>query len=149
MIRGSGTTPKDGNPLCFITGDHNYQLQVEVDEDAGATGGLLLFYSDRLFAGLGFSDTSLLEYGKGETSSFPKPKAIGRHYFLRLRLNHDVMTTWYSPDGVTWTKHWMQCEGSGYHHNVAGGFLSLRPALFAGGTGSVRFRNFQYRALPE
>jgi xylan 1,4-beta-xylosidase len=42
----------------------------------------------------------------------------------------------------------MQFEVSGYHHNVAGGFLSLRPTLFATGAGEVRFKNFKYRALP-
>ena len=39
-------------------------------------------------------------------------------------------------------------EVSGYHHNVAYDFLSLRPALYASGDGEVRFRNFKYRALP-
>ena len=39
-------------------------------------------------------------------------------------------------------------EVSGYHHNVAGEFLSLRPAIYAAGEGDVRFRNFIYRALP-
>jgi hypothetical protein len=42
----------------------------------------------------------------------------------------------------------MQFEVSGYNHNVAGGFLSLRPALLAAGLGEVRFRNFRYQALP-
>jgi hypothetical protein len=42
----------------------------------------------------------------------------------------------------------MQIEVSGYNHNVADGFLSLRPSLLATGTGEVRFRNFKYRALP-
>jgi hypothetical protein len=42
----------------------------------------------------------------------------------------------------------MQFEVSGYHHNVAGGFLSLRPALLATGAGEVRFRNFKYHTLP-
>ena len=39
-------------------------------------------------------------------------------------------------------------ELSGYHHNVAYEFSSLRPALYAAGTGEVRFRRFTYRALP-
>ena len=57
------------------------------------------------------------------------------------------MTLWYSADGKEWVLHWMQIEVSGYHHNVADGFLSLRPSLYAGGTGAVRFRDFRYRAL--
>jgi hypothetical protein len=38
-------------------------------------------------------------------------------------------------------------EVSGYHHNVRGGFLMLRPGLYAGGQGEARFRNFTFRAL--
>jgi hypothetical protein len=30
------------------------------------------------------------------------------------------------------------------HHNVLGGFLDLRPAVFAAGSGSTSFRNFCY-----
>jgi hypothetical protein len=39
-------------------------------------------------------------------------------------------------------------EVSGYHHNVMYDFLSLRPAIYAAGTGEVRFRSFRYRVLP-
>jgi xylan 1,4-beta-xylosidase len=39
-------------------------------------------------------------------------------------------------------------EVSGFHHNVFGGFLSLKIALFASGGGDVRMRHFRYRAIP-
>jgi len=113
-----------------------------------AAAGLRVFYSERLFAGLGFSKDTMFEYGKGDVASFPKHVPLGRRFFLRLRNEHHVLTTWYSPDGKAWTKHWMQFEVSGYHHNVAGPFLSLRPALFVLGAGEARFRNFRCRALP-
>ena len=58
------------------------------------------------------------------------------------------MTVRYSPDGVKWEKLGTQMEVSGYHHNVAYDFLSLRPALYASGDGEVKFRDFKYRALP-
>jgi hypothetical protein len=38
-------------------------------------------------------------------------------------------------------------EVSGYHHNVAYDFLSLRPAIYAAGAGEARFRRLRYRAL--
>lgn len=61
--------------------------------------------------------------------------------------NAIIRTT--SPDERWWSKgHATLVEGpdarmevSGYHHNVAYDFLSLRPALYAAGTGEVRFRN--------
>ena len=146
-LRARGFNPNEGAVLSFITGEHDYEMQVEVEIDPGATGGLLVFYSERLFAGLALSDTHLLEDGKGDTSSFAKPVQIGRRFFLRLRLRDGIMTTWHSPDGEAWTRHWMQFEVSCYHHNVAGAFLSLRPALFAGGEGEVRFRDFRFRVI--
>ena len=57
------------------------------------------------------------------------------------------MTFHTSPDGKTWTKYDTQMEVSGYHHNVAYDFLSLRPGLYASGNGKVRFRNFKYQTL--
>ena len=39
-------------------------------------------------------------------------------------------------------------EVSGYHHNVAYDFLSLRHAIYAAGQGEARFRNFTYRERP-
>ncbi len=148
VLKAGGTSPKDCTRLTAIAGDRAYEMQVEVDCDDGAAAGLLVFYSERLFAGLGFSKDQILEYSKGDTTSFPKQTPLGRHYFLRLRNDRHIVTLWYSVDGERWTKHWLQCEVSGYHHNVAGGFLSLRPALIASGSGEVRFRNFQYRVLP-
>ncbi|HVU17113.1 MAG TPA: family 43 glycosylhydrolase [Candidatus Didemnitutus sp.] len=148
VLRATGTSPKDTCPLTFVTGDPAYEISVEIERDETATGGLLLFYSERLFAGFGFSEANMLEYLKGDTTPFPRPANIGRHFFLRLRNNHHVVTVWYSPEGTNWTKHWMQFEVSGYNHNVAGGFLSLRPALVATGAGEVRFRNFRYQTLP-
>jgi beta-xylosidase len=147
VLQARGNSPKDGTLLNFVTGDHNYEVQVEVDCDAGASAGLLVFYSDRLFAGLGVSDQALLEYRKGDVSFFNRPTQLGRHFFLRLRNANNVVTLWYSADGKEWVRHWMQIEVSGYHHNVADGFLSLRPTLHAAGSGAVRFRNFQYRVL--
>ena len=37
-------------------------------------------------------------------------------------------------------------EVSGYHHNMTDGFMSLRPALFASGSGEVTVRRLTYRA---
>jgi len=148
VLKASGDTPKDGSPLCFINGDQAYEMQVEVDCDDGAKAGLLVFYSERLFGGLGLSKDKLIEYRKGDTQEFNKPIPVGRHFWLKLRNNHQVVTVWYSSDGRKWNQHWMQYEVSGYNHNVADGFLSLRPALLAAGKGEVRFRDFRYRALP-
>jgi len=148
VLKAQGSTPRDASPLELICGDQAYEVQVEVDADAGATGGMLLFYSEKLFAGLALSDIQMIEYRKGDITTFPKPQELGQHFFLRIRNDHNYMTIWHSPDGNNWTRHWMNIEVSGYNHNIADGFLSLRPALLATGKGEVRFRNFKYKALP-
>ncbi len=148
VLKATGTSPKDSSPLACVTGDQAYEIEVEIDRDEGATAGLLLFYSERMFAGLGFSEKQMIEYWKGEVTDFPKPAQIGTRFHLRIRNNHHHVSVWYSPDGVSWAKHWMNFAVSGYDHNVLGGFLSLRPALLATGQGEVRFWNFKYKALP-
>lgn len=147
VVQAFGKTPKDCSPLAFVCGDHAYEAEVEIETTGEASAGLLVFYSERLFAGLGFSPRHMLEHRYGDTFEFDRPAGISSRFHLRLRNDRHVVTVWHSPDGRTWTKHWMQFEVSGYHHNVAGGFLSLRPALYAAGSGEVRYRHFRYRAL--
>lgn len=59
------------------------------------------------------------------------------------------MPFFHSADGVNWTRHGVRFEASGYHANTAGDLLSLRPALFAAGPGTVSFNDFRYRARPR
>jgi xylan 1,4-beta-xylosidase len=148
VVQGLGKTPKDCSPLAFVCGDYAYETEVEIELTGDASAGLLVFYSDRLFAGLGFSRQHLLEHRCGDTYEFDKPSTIGTRFFLRLRNDRHIVTVWHSSDRRQWAKHWMQFEVSGYHHNVAGGFLSLRPAVYAAGSGEIRYRHFHYRALP-
>jgi beta-xylosidase len=77
--------------------------------------------------------------------------AAGPVRALRLRLTNDrnILTIHTSADqGRSWQKFDVQMEVSGYHHNVAYDFLSLRPALYVAGPGEARFSNFTYEALP-
>ena len=49
---------------------------------------------------------------------------------LRLTLREHILTLHHSRDGgASWRKYGTQMEVSGYHHNEAGGFMSLRPAI--------------------
>ena len=148
VIKGKGTAPRDASPLSFVCGDLAYEVEVEMDLDAGAKAGLLVFYNGKLYAGLGYTGTNLVLHRYGtERDATVLPNAP-KHLFMRLRNDRHVVTMWHSLDGRTWTKFDNQIEVSGYHHNVAYDFLSLRPALYAAGKGEVRFRNFKYRALP-
>jgi beta-xylosidase len=62
--------------------------------------------------------------------------------------NHEhIVTIRYSTDGKQWKKFDVQMEVSGYHHNVAWDFLSLRPAIYVAGQGAAVFRDMRYEAI--
>lgn len=149
IVQGKGTSPRDCSPLSFVCGDQAYEVQVELELRGEATGGLILFYNDRLYAGLGISGTHLIMHREGfDRPWWTKPAELGNRVFIKLTNNRHIVTIQTSVDGRTWKRFEAGMEVSGYHHNVAYGFLSLRPALYAAGRGEVVFRNFTFRALP-
>jgi beta-xylosidase len=148
-VRAKGTTPGDCSPLSCIAGDQAYRIGVEIEIDAGAEGGLLLFYNRRLYAGLGLGDAGLVMHRYGLQRAAGAPRNVARRVQLRLTNDRNIVTLHLRPDAsADWEKFGVQMEVSGYHHNVAYDFLSLRPALYAAGRGEVHFRNFSYEALP-
>jgi beta-xylosidase len=146
-LTAKGSSPSNSSPLGFVVGDLAYEVEVEVELDPKAQGGLLLFYNSRLYAGLGVNADSFVMHRYGQERKVEKPSTLGSHFHLKLRNDRNILTLWYGSDGRSWTKFEVQMEVSGYHHNVAYDFLSLRPALYAAGEGKVRFRRLQYRAL--
>ena len=156
-LQARGTTPGDCAPVSCICGDQSYRIEAGIDIDPRAEAGLLVFYNRRLYAGLGFGGNGLImhRYGLQRARGTPPGQrdtgAAGPLRALRIRLTNDrnVLTIHTSVDrGATWQKFDVQMEVSGYHHNVAYDFLSLRPALYAAGQGEARFRDFRYEALP-
>lgn len=149
-LAAKGDSPANSSPLTFIAGDQAYQFEVDLDIDPGAQGGALLFYNDKLYAGVGVNSEGLVlhRYGMDQRTT-PKPEGMGNTLRMRVTNDRHILTIHTSTDGgETWHKYNTQMEVSGYHHNVAYGFMSLRPAIYAAGEGEVRFRNLTYRALP-
>ncbi|MDP9424053.1 MAG: family 43 glycosylhydrolase [Pseudomonadota bacterium] len=155
VIRGKGLTPSDCSPLSFICGDQRYAVECDVEPGPGNEAGLLLFYNRRLYAGLGIGPKGLVMHRYGlqrARGTVPGQRNSGdsRPASLRIRLTNDrnILTIHTSADrGANWQKFDVQMEVSGYHHNVAYDFLSLRPALYSAGGGQASFANFTYRAL--
>lgn len=146
-VQGKGISPRDASPLTVIATDQAYQVEVALEIDPGAVGGILLFYSDRLYAGLGSNGDAFVLHRYGEERPARLPAGKGGRLWLRLTNDRHIVTLHHSRDGKTWQKYGVQMEVSGYHHNVAGGFLALKPAIYAAGSGRVHVRDFRYRAL--
>ena len=145
-LAGSGSAPSDSRPLLFTAGDQAYEFDCEIDADPGARGGLLLFYDDRLYCGLSV-DAEGFQFHKYGIEHSRVSGPYGRRLFMRLRNRHHIVSFFLSHDRATWKRFEKGTEVSGYHHNVRGGFLALKPGVYAAGSGEVRFRDFRYRAL--
>lgn len=145
-LQARGTAPKDSAPLTFVAGDQAYEIEVDVEIPAGGSAGVLLFYDKQLYCGLSFNEKTFVTHQYGLERGRPA-NPHGRRMRLRMRNDRHIVTFHISPDGRSWTKFDRQMEVSGYHHNVRGGFMALRPGLFAAGQGAARFRNLVYRAL--
>jgi xylan 1,4-beta-xylosidase len=148
LLAAKGTGPQDCSPLTQLVGDHAYEISVQAEVIGEAQAGLLLFFNDRLFFGMGFDGTKMTTYRGGKSSYWREPAPAVRTLHLRIVNDRHIVTFQYSPDGTQWTRHGVRSETSGCHANTVDDLASLRPALFAAGQGSVRFRDFRYRALP-
>lgn len=74
-----------------------------------------------------------LPHGMPLSNDFSAPLALGAKWsFFRP-----------APDEVSR----LRVADGGYHHNVRGGFLMLRPGLYAAGPGEAKFRDFRFTAL--
>lgn len=145
-LAASGMAPSTSSPLLQITGDTAYRFECSVEIDPGTTAGLLLFYDDRLYCGLGFDEERFVTHQYGEERGRPA-NPHGRRMWIRVTNDRHIVTFDTSRDGQSWTRFDRGMEVSGYHHNVRGGFLMLRPGLYSAGRGEARFRSFNYRAL--
>jgi len=146
-LRGKGQAPRDSSPLTAIATDPAYEFEVRMQIGPGAVGGALLFYSDRLYAGVGSNGRDFILHRYGEERPKQLAAGPGGELWIRVRNDRHIVTIHTSADGKTWTKYPVQMEVSGYHHNVAGKFLALKPAIYAAGDGQVRFLDFRYGAL--
>lgn len=145
-LQARGAAPSDSSPLLFVAPDQDYEIQCEIEIDPQARGGLLLFYDDKLYCGVGVNAEHFTTHQYGLERGSP-PNPYGTRLFVRLRNNRHIVSIHTSSDGKRWTRFPRGMEVSGYHHNVRGGFLALKPGLYAAGKGEVRFRDFRYRAF--
>lgn len=147
LIRGKGSSAADCSPLTVLVGDRSYEASIELEISNGAQGGLLLFYNSRCFCGIGFSPQQMFTYNYGEEQTWMRQSLATQRVHIRVTNRANIVTFHYSADGKDWTQHPWQMETSGYHHNVMGGFLSLKVGLYCAGQGEILARRFTYRAL--
>ena len=108
----------------------------------------MLFYNDRLFLGLGHDGAQMQTWRGGHISFWREPAPASRKLHLKIVNDRQIVTFYYSLDGKAWTRHGIRSEVSGYQANTVDDLASLRPALYACGTGQARFSTYRFRAFP-
>lgn len=147
-LTAKGNSPENTSPLTCFPVDRAYQAEVSIELDGDSEAGILLFYNAKAYVGVGFTDDYVKNYQYAEEHSWARVQVPSKNVRVRLINDHHVITYQYShDDGKTWRTHPTRMEVSGIHHNVFGGFLSLRIGLYCCGQGKASFRNFTYRAL--
>lgn len=142
-----GTAPSSSSPLLLIAGDPAYRFECDIEIAPGGTAGLILFYDDKLYCGLGFDEKRFVTHQYGIERGRPA-NPHGRKLRMRVTNDRHIVTYDTSDDGgKTWHRFDRGMEVSGYHHNVRGGFLMLRPGLYSAGAGTAKFANFTFEAL--
>jgi xylan 1,4-beta-xylosidase len=147
-LLGKGSSPADCSPLTCGVGDRSYEVEVTLDLADGGEGGLLLFYNEKAFVGIGLGSDGIRTFQSAQEQGWMRQPWQGSRIRIRMTNERHIVTFRYSSDeGKTWRLHGLRMEVSGIHQNVFGGFLSLKVGLYSAGAGTARFSRFSYKAL--
>jgi hypothetical protein len=129
-----------------MAGDLAYEVTVDVEIEGCAQAGLILFYNPSAYAGMGIGDGALWS---GTLAALRKTRIQipEKRMTLRIVFDHNEVDFLAGPDEKSLKKVANSEDLSGYNHATFGGYLAVRPALYAAGDGNAVFRNFRYRTL--
>jgi len=142
-LAAQGTKLEDSSVLTAPVGGHSYTVEVDVEVEAGCEAGLLLFYNPEHATGIVLGPQGIgARLANGYTLEHAQEDA--KRATLRVVNDRQEIDFYFRRPGQEWQRLPESAEISGMHHNVLGGFLDVRPALSAWGTGGATFRNFRY-----
>jgi beta-xylosidase len=142
-LQARGNSLADTSALTTPVGGHSYTVEVDCEISAGCASGLLLFYDPGHAASILLDSEGIgARIANGYVPS-RQHKGAARAT-LRIVNDRQEVDFYYRLPGESWRKTEESAEISGMNHNVLGGFLDVRPAVFATGRGQATFRNFRY-----
>ena len=143
QLDARGKSSADSPALTAPVGGHAYTVEVDVEADPGCTAGLLLFYNPEHGTGIQVSPDGI--FTRATTGSIHSRQEKGAtRATLRIVNDRQEVDFYYRLPGKPWVRTPDSSEISGMHHNVLGGFLDVRPAIYASGSGKATFRSFRY-----
>ncbi len=143
IVEGKGSSPADARLLLVTPQDKDYEVSVEVSVGDRNMSGLLLFYSEKAYAGL-LSDGETLRVYNNAGQYRDIKSSLGKKFMIKLHNDHNRLAISVSKNGEEWEALGEPIDVSSLHHNNYGGFFALRPALCSTGKGLAEFRNFRY-----
>jgi xylan 1,4-beta-xylosidase len=141
-LAAHGDSIQTTSPLTRAATHPSYTVEVDIEITQGCEAGLILFYDSTHLCGLRLTSDP-------NTRSPDKTFLVhGGRATLRI-VNTDQVAAFYyhlqdGPTAGKWTHIRDSLDITTYQQNAIGGFLDLRPALYACGTGSATFRNWKY-----
>src|SRR5271157_3388859 len=142
-LQARGKSLADTSALTTPVGGHSYTVEIDIEGDPGCESGLLLFYDPSHATGILLSREGIgVCLANGYVPS--RQGAGATRATLRIVNDRQEIDFYYRLPGRPWQKTPESAEISGMHHNVLGGFLDVRPAVYACGSGKTTFRAFRY-----
>ena len=148
-LPGKGTTPAEARLMTLAAIDEQYAVETTVTLDKkNSKAGLLLFYSEKAYAGL-MADGKHLTVYRDSAHTEQIANTLGRTIRIRLENHAKTLSVLVSKDGKQWQTLAADIDISAFHHNNLRDFLALRPSLCVMGDGKASFRDFKYISMKK
>ncbi|MGA3046434.1 MAG: family 43 glycosylhydrolase [Terracidiphilus sp.] len=143
ILQPRGQSLVDTSALTTPVGGHSHTVEVDIEVAPGCESGLMLFYDPLHATGIQLSSEGIgVRLANGYIPSRLEKGAT--RATLRIVNDRQEIDFYYKLPGRRWQRTQESAEISGMHHNVLGGFLDVRPALYACCSGAATFRAFRY-----
>jgi len=142
-LAARGKSFEDSSALTTPVGGHSYTVEVDVEVEPGCEAGLLLFYNPQHATGIRLNPAGIsVRLANGSVHTYMEKGAT--RATLRIVNDRQEVDFYFRVPGKSWRRTEESAEISGMQHNVLNGFLDVRPALYACGSGKATLRNFRY-----
>ncbi|MHB8962651.1 MAG: family 43 glycosylhydrolase [Saccharofermentanales bacterium] len=145
QLKSLGSCAADSCPMVINNRHADYEISSEFIIPEGGECGLLLFYNHLYHVGVYKNRSGFFRTVNGRTLLIEN--STDNHVFLKIRKRSHIVSYFYSIDGVNYSKCEVSDDVSCYEHNILGGFLSMRPGLFAAGEGTATVVDFSYQGI--
>lgn len=143
VLQARGSSVADSPALTTPVGGHAYSVEMDIEVTPECEAGLMLFYNPEHFTGIHVGPDGIrLKIANGSMRDCGVKSAT--RATLRIVNDRQEVDFYFRLPGQAWKRAEASAEISGMHHNVLGGFLDVRPAVYACGQGQATLRSFRY-----